>query len=183
MADSAAEVTGLRATYGPEHPLRRTAEERAGLLRDLVTAAAEEQGVAAELKALQDQSRQLQNRMIGLMDAAARLERSERDFRVAETVLASTMARSKTAKADRYASYLLVQALEDRLLPSSPSSPKRVLAGVARLSLYLGTGIRPDLRATGPVPGLVWVWCAGMLALLVTLWIGHVNWGSGRARR
>ena len=143
MADSAAEVTGLRATYGPEHPLRRTAEERAGLLRDLVTAAAEEQGVAAELKALQDQSRQLQNRMIGLMDAAARLERSERDFRVAETVLASTMARSKTAKADLYASYPLVQVLEDPSLPPSPSSPKRVLAGVAggAASIFLFIGL------------------------------------------
>lgn len=53
------------------------------------------------------------------------------------------------------------------------------LAGLAGLSLYLGPAIRPDLRATGPVPGLVWVWCAGMLALLVTLWIGHVNWGLG----
>jgi len=177
MADSAAEVTGLRAIYGPEHPLRRTAEERAatararmaahaaaltglapdalaqidisraderaGLLRDLVTAAAEEQGVAAELKALQDQSRQLHNRVIGLMDAAARLEDSERDFRVAETVLASTMARSKTAKADLYASYPLVQVLEDPSLPPSPSSPKRVLAGVAggAASIFLFIGL------------------------------------------
>lgn len=50
---------------------------------------------------------------------------------------------------------------------------------LAALSLYLGPAIRPDLRATGPVPWLIWVWTAGMLVLLVALWVGHVDWGYG----
>lgn len=54
-----------------------------------------------------------------------------------------------------------------------------VLAGLAVLSLYLGPAIRSDLRATGPVPPLVWGWLLGMAALLVVLWLGHLNWGLG----
>lgn len=55
------------------------------------------------------------------------------------------------------------------------------LAGLAGLVLYLGPAIRPDLRATSPVPALAWGWCAGMLVLLATLWLGHLNWSLGLA--
>lgn len=54
-----------------------------------------------------------------------------------------------------------------------------VLAGLAALSLYLGRAIRDDLRATGPVPWLIWLWIAGMLVMLVALWVGHLDWGLG----
>ncbi|TQS70165.1 O-antigen ligase domain-containing protein [Rhodobacteraceae bacterium] len=54
-----------------------------------------------------------------------------------------------------------------------------VLAGLAGLALYLGPAIRPDLRATGPVPPVVWAWIFGMLVMLVALWAGHLNWGLG----
>ncbi len=52
-----------------------------------------------------------------------------------------------------------------------------LIGGLALLSLYLGPAICPDLRATGPVPGLVWLWAAGMVAMLVALWVGHLDWG------
>ncbi|WP_068116389.1 capsular biosynthesis protein [Tropicimonas marinistellae] len=53
------------------------------------------------------------------------------------------------------------------------------LGGLAALSLYLGPAIRSDLRATGPVPAVVWGWFLGMLVMLVALWVGHVDWGMG----
>lgn len=53
------------------------------------------------------------------------------------------------------------------------------LAGLVALSLYLGPAIRPDLRATGPVPPLVLCWCLGMIVMLVALWAGHLNWDLG----
>lgn len=53
------------------------------------------------------------------------------------------------------------------------------LAGLALLSMYLGPAIRSDIRATGPVPSVVWVWIAGMLVMLVALWLGHLEWGLG----
>lgn len=54
-----------------------------------------------------------------------------------------------------------------------------VLAGLAAISLYLGPAMRHDLRATGSVPLLVWVWAVGMCVMLVALWVGHLDWGLG----
>lgn len=54
-----------------------------------------------------------------------------------------------------------------------------LLAGLAALCMYLGPAIRHDLRATGPVPPIVWVWMIGMSVMLIALWVGHVNWGLG----
>ncbi|MFC3613033.1 O-antigen ligase domain-containing protein [Lutimaribacter marinistellae] len=54
-----------------------------------------------------------------------------------------------------------------------------VLAGLVGLSLYLAPIIRPDLRPTGPIPLLIWLWIAGMVVMLVALWIGHLDWGLG----
>ncbi|MDC0657821.1 O-antigen ligase domain-containing protein [Leisingera sp. SS27] len=54
-----------------------------------------------------------------------------------------------------------------------------VLGALAVLALYLGPAFRPDLRATGPVPVLIWAWIIGMAILLVALWIGHLDWGLG----
>lgn len=51
-----------------------------------------------------------------------------------------------------------------------------LLAGLAILVLYLGPAIRPDLRATGRVPPVVWAWIIGMGVMLVALWVGHLNW-------
>jgi hypothetical protein len=54
-----------------------------------------------------------------------------------------------------------------------------LLAMLGFLALYLGPAIRQDLRATGPVPPIVWAWIAGMLVMLIALWIGHMDWGLG----
>ena len=40
---------------------------------------------------------------------------------------------------------------------------------LAALSLYLGPAIRQDLRATGPVPPVVWAWILGMAVMLLPL--------------
>ncbi|MCA0872922.1 O-antigen ligase domain-containing protein [Seohaeicola saemankumensis] len=54
-----------------------------------------------------------------------------------------------------------------------------LLGGLAVLTLYLGPAIREDLRATGPVPPVVWAWILGMLVMLIALWAGHLDWGLG----
>lgn len=59
---------------------------------------------------------------------AATLDDLERDYQVAEAVFASAMARAETTKSDVYASYPLVQVLEDASLPHTPSSPNRMVA-------------------------------------------------------
>lgn len=54
-----------------------------------------------------------------------------------------------------------------------------VLGGLAVLALYLGPAMRDDLRPTGPVPAMVWLWIAGMMVMLVALWVGHIDWNLG----
>lgn len=54
-----------------------------------------------------------------------------------------------------------------------------VLGALAALSLFLGEAIRSDLRATGPVPPLVWAWFAAMFVMLIALWLGHLDWSLG----
>lgn len=53
------------------------------------------------------------------------------------------------------------------------------LGGLAALTLYLGPAMRADMRATGPVPAIVWGWFAGMAVMLIALWVGHLSWGLG----
>lgn len=53
------------------------------------------------------------------------------------------------------------------------------LAAFALLVIYLGPAVRSDLRATGPIPTIVWVWIAGMAVMLLALWVGHLDWSLG----
>lgn len=54
-----------------------------------------------------------------------------------------------------------------------------LLVALAALSAYLGPAVREDLRLAGPIPPIVWGWIGGMLAMLLALWLGHMNWGLG----
>jgi uncharacterized protein involved in exopolysaccharide biosynthesis len=115
---------------------------RAALLERLVTLDAERAGLAAEEAALAARLDRDQARVSDLLATAARLEDLQRDFSVAEAVFASAMARAETSKSDLFASYPLVQVLENPSLPSAPSSPKDTLAlaagGAATLMMLFG---------------------------------------------
>lgn len=115
---------------------------RAELLARLVRMEAERAGaerqhsqLSARLKAELAQ----QKRLAG---PAARLQDLQRDFAVAEAVFASAIARTQSTKSDIYASYPLVQVLENPSLPEKPSSPNRKLAlaagAAATLMMLLG---------------------------------------------
>lgn len=141
MLAHAEALTGLEAAQLATLDLTR-ADERAGLLRDLVAAETARAGLAAERASQRARLATMETRVEALRAPAARLEDGERNFRVAETVLASAMARSGSAKTDLYASYPLVQVLEDPSLPDAPSSPRRGLAiaagGAATIFLLIG---------------------------------------------
>ena len=51
-----------------------------------------------------------------------------------------------------------------------------VLEGMVALALYL------DRAKASAIPRTVWAWLAGMLAMLVILWVGHVNFELGMAK-
>ena len=101
---------------------------RADLLAQLVEREAERKGLAAELAAMEARLTADEAKVLTLLAPAARLEDLQRDFQVAEAVFASAMARSQSTKADVYASYPLVQVLENPSRPDRPSSPNDTLA-------------------------------------------------------
>jgi uncharacterized protein involved in exopolysaccharide biosynthesis len=115
---------------------------RADLLAQLVRMNVQRSGAAHEHATLSARLAGERERQQKLTAAAARLQDLQRDFSVAEAVFASAIARTQSTKSDVYASYPLVQVLENPSLPDRPSSPNRKLAiaagGAATLMMLLG---------------------------------------------
>ncbi|APE42422.1 hypothetical protein BOO69_02565 [Sulfitobacter alexandrii] len=134
-------VTGLDAARLAALDLA-PAGARADLLAELVRMDAERAGTAQEHATLAARLATEKARQQNLAAAAARLQDLQRDFTVAEAVFASAIARTQSTKSDVYASYPLVQVLENPSLPDRPSSPNRKLAiaagGAATMMLLFG---------------------------------------------
>jgi uncharacterized protein involved in exopolysaccharide biosynthesis len=115
---------------------------RADLLSQLVEKDADRAGTAQELAALQDQRADSEADLEIKRRAAATLQDLERDFAVAEAVFASAIARAQSSKSDFFASYPLVQVLENPSLPEKPSSPNKKMAiaagGAATFMMLVG---------------------------------------------
>lgn len=101
---------------------------RAELLAELVRMDSERLGTARQHQTLVQRLVTERERLQQLSASAARLKDLQRDFSVAEAVFASAIARAQSTKSDVYASYPLVQVLENPSLPERPSSPDRKLA-------------------------------------------------------
>jgi len=142
---SAQAITGLPAEEVARLDLAPQGA-RAELLAHLVRTDAERVGAVEEFAVLQTRLRDSQADLTAKATAASELQDLERDFSVAEAVFATAIARAQSSKSDVYASYPLVQVLENPSLPDRPSSPNRKLAfaaGVAAtfmliVSLVLG---------------------------------------------
>lgn len=118
-----------QALIGAGVPLEQSVEGgRGALLADLVRKETERAGLATELNTLETQLADERTRLEALAPDAARLEDLQRDFDVAEAVFASAIARTQSQRTDIYASYPLVQVLEDPTLPEAPSSPSKKLS-------------------------------------------------------
>mgnify|MGYP000368547087 CR=1 FL=1 len=128
-----------RIVIGADLPLERVRDGagRGVLLAELVRHDTERRGVATELLALETQLEHHDARLRALSPLAAQLEDLQRDFDVAEAVFASAIARTQSQRTDIYASYPLVQVLEDPTLPDAPSSPNKKLAIAAGLAATL----------------------------------------------
>lgn len=102
--------------------------ERGALMAEMVRIKSESDGLEAELSILSAELEASRTKVRGLVGPASRLDDLERDYQVAEAVLASALARTDTSKTDIFASYPLVQVLERPTTPSTPSSPHVMLA-------------------------------------------------------
>ncbi|MCK0149488.1 hypothetical protein MWU54_05605 [Marivita sp. S6314] len=132
----AIEVTGLSEDH--VRALDRAPEgQRATLLSELVRESATRTGLQQQYHAMSKQVADEDSRLRKLAVIAAELEDKQRDFAVAEAIFASAIARAESTKTDVYASYPLIQVLEDPSRPDSPSSPRRKLAIAAGIAATL----------------------------------------------
>ncbi|MDQ2094931.1 GumC family protein [Rhodalgimonas zhirmunskyi] len=175
MALAETELAQARSRYGERHPdvikarksmqsARAKAEARAtivtggigalersidgghaALMTELVREESARAGLEAELSELRSLLAVQTGRLEKLAPHAARLEDLQRDFNVAEAVFASAIARAQSSKADIFASYPLVQVLEDPTLADSASSPRKKLAiaagGAASFLLFIALSL------------------------------------------
>ena len=117
--------------------------ERPALLARLVTTVVERQGLAAQLGARRVELDARKKRIQDLVQIGSKLDALNRDYKIADAVFASALARLNTSKADVFASYPMVQVLEPSSLPKKPSSPSLIIAfgaGIAA-SFLLGVGL------------------------------------------
>lgn len=111
--------------------------DRTQLLAELLRAEADRAGLSAQYDTLSKNAATEKTRLERASRAAAQLEDLQRDFQVAEAVFASAIARAQSSKTDVFASYPLVQVLENPSLPDGPSSPRRKLALAAGVGATL----------------------------------------------
>jgi len=122
------ELTGL-----PEGALMQSidlqvADGRSNLMQALVVGDAQAAGSSAALSEVRSDMARVRAESPRLIEEASQLAELQRDYRVADAVFSSALARIDTNKQDPYASYPLVQTLAAPSLPRSPSSPSLVIA-------------------------------------------------------
>lgn len=152
------ELTGL----GEAQLLRTTdmavSDGRSSLLTGMIARDVEAAGARAALTEIRlDLSRQ-KAASAALVNQASTLADLTREHRIAEAVFSSALARVDTNKQDPFASYPLVQMLEEPSLPVEPSGPSLVLAliaaTVATIFLLIGLALlwlrQPIIRKIFP---------------------------------
>ncbi|BCA62845.1 hypothetical protein HMP09_2079 [Sphingomonas sp. HMP9] len=142
MVARGAALTGLaRATLLSFADLSVT-EGRARMFETLVSSDSQAAGAAAAVAEIR---RQIDNQTAtsdALVKQASLLADLVRDQRVAEAVFSSALARLDTNKSDPFASYPLVQTLEEPSLPKTQASPSKkiAIAGALGASLLIVIG-------------------------------------------
>lgn len=114
--------------------------EYSSLLKEIVAADAHHRMLAQRSVSLMETLERDRVAVRALSDDAAKLEDLNRSLQVAEAVFRSAIARIDTTKSDLFASYPLVQTIEEPTLPAKPSSPIPALAIIgagAATILYL----------------------------------------------
>jgi uncharacterized protein involved in exopolysaccharide biosynthesis len=148
LARRGRELTGLS-----EGALMKTvdlsvSDGRSSLMEGMIVADVKQAGSGAALSEIRGDLSRQQGKAGELVGKASILADLMRDHRVAEAVFSSALARLDTNKLDPFASYPLVQTLEEPSLPRARSSPSALiaLAGAAAASLLLLIGF-----------GLIWL--------------------------
>jgi uncharacterized protein involved in exopolysaccharide biosynthesis len=113
------------------------------LFQNLVTFQAEQSGLQAQIKALDQQIIPLEKRLETLAQRQSTLDNLKRDSQIAEAVFASTIAKLDLGQGDIFSAYPLVQMAIEPDLPTNATAPKKsiILAGAAIGSLFATLGL------------------------------------------
>jgi succinoglycan biosynthesis transport protein ExoP len=161
IAVKAAEISQLNTTYGPNHPIIRSAQAELGTLRSKLNAeigtGARSVGVAsnaasgreAELRALVNQQR---NHVLGLGSDRSQLEVLQRDVDSARAAYDNVMSRLSTMRLQAELPSTNVRQLDEArppVLPTTPNIPVRILLGLI-LGAMLAIGVAGMLELLLP---------------------------------
>ncbi|MDE2385083.1 MAG: hypothetical protein KGO53_10740 [Alphaproteobacteria bacterium] len=145
MMARAARLTGLSAKQLTGKLDFSPAGQRSPLMSQLVTLETDREGLQGQLAAEHADLDKRSAQIAGLAATAAQLDKLNRDFKVAEAVFASALARINTSKTDIFASYPMVQVTEAPVKPLLPSSPNKKLAliaaAAASLMIFFAAGL------------------------------------------
>ena len=110
------------------------------LLSQLLSKHAESEGLSAKIAEIEIAIADQEERRKKFGVIAAELDDLQRDHLVANAVFSSAVARIDATKSDIYASYPLLQVLEEPTLPEKPSSPRLLFAVIgAAAGCFLAT--------------------------------------------
>ena len=123
-----ASLTGLRGDAVMRFADLAVSDGRARLIEQLLAGDSSRAGTKGALSEIRRQIAEQAGQKDDLVAQAAELADLTRDLRVAEAVFSSALARLDTNKSDPFASYPLVQTLEQPSLPGGKASPSPVLA-------------------------------------------------------
>lgn len=134
MLDRAMRVTGLSVEELETELERAAGGERGQMMASLMEKVAKRNGLEAQTKALTVSYNSNYDRSAELIQTASELEKLNRDYKVAEAVFTSALARISVSKTDIFASYPMVQVAEAPSLPWKASSPNIIVAIAAGIA-------------------------------------------------
>lgn len=117
--------------------------KRGDLFVQLVTMHGEVKGLAQEIKTLKEQIAELDTKLGILTAKESVLDNLDRNLQIAQAVFASTLTKIDLSKGDLFASFPMIQIIEEPSLPEKPSAPKPKLVYVGALfgSILVSAGL------------------------------------------
>lgn len=142
LARRGQELTGMGEAQLMRMVDLSVSDGRSSLIEGMISSDVRRAGTNAALREIRGDLAQQQGRAGHLVTQAAKLADLTRDHRIAEAVFSSALARVDTNKQDPFASYPLVQTLEEPSIPRAPSSPSFLIAiaGAIAASLLIIMG-------------------------------------------
>jgi len=145
LAERGQELIGLSETQLMRKVDLSISDGRSNLFENMINTDAHQAGASASLAEIRRDLARQKGKSGRLVEQASKLADLTRDHRVAEAVFSTALARLDTNKQDPFASYPLVQTLEEPSLPHAPASPSAIIAiagaALATLLLLIGFGL------------------------------------------